>query len=181
MKVTTKTCSACGVIKPEDQYDLRSDRPTKRRAYCKDCRRAKVREYDARNRERKATCNREYKKANRQKISDKNKIRYRKKKGTLLAYVKKWRMNNPHKVAEHRLKRQEALQNSQPDWLSQEHLLQIKYIYQQAKDCSVTTGETYEVDHIVPLRGKGVCGLHVPWNLQILPRDLNRSKSNHYE
>ncbi len=65
-----------------------------------------------------------------------------------------------------------------PSWLTKEHLDQIAYVYAQARDCRVVTGEPYEVDHIIPLRGKNVCGLHVPWNLQVLPKDLNSSKSN---
>ena len=62
--------------------------------------------------------------------------------------------------------------------LSSEQLQQIQDFYWLAKDLASVTGETYHVDHIVPLQGKNVCGLHVPWNLQVLPADINLSKGN---
>lgn len=67
-----------------------------------------------------------------------------------------------------------------PRWLTKEQKLQIDIFYQLKSDLLCVTGEIYHVDHIVPLKGINVCGLHVPWNLQILPADINCSKSNTY-
>ena len=68
-----------------------------------------------------------------------------------------------------------------PKWLTSEQKQQIVDIYEHMRDCRAVTGEDYHVDHIVPLRGDNICGLHVPWNLQVLPAYVNMSKSNAYE
>lgn len=65
-----------------------------------------------------------------------------------------------------------------PNWLTPEHKECINYLYWLAKDAASVSGESYHVDHIVPIKGVGICGLHVPWNLQILPADMNMRKSN---
>lgn len=65
-----------------------------------------------------------------------------------------------------------------PSWLTFEQKQDIATIYEHMRDCRSVTGEDYHVDHIVPLKGETVCGLHVPWNLQVMPAYVNMSKSN---
>lgn len=78
-------------------------------------------------------------------------------------------------------KREEKIKNATPSWLTKEMLLQIEEIYKQRLEISNKTGIEHHVDHIVPLQGENVCGLHVPWNLQIITAEENLRKSNKYE
>lgn len=63
-----------------------------------------------------------------------------------------------------------------PDWCA-EHP-DFKKIYDEAKQRR-KAGENVQVDHIVPICSEMVCGLHVPWNMQILSTRANLSKGNH--
>lgn len=57
----------------------------------------------------------------------------------------------------------------------------INVIYKEAKEKCRRTGREYHVDHIIPLRGLYVSGLHVAENLRIIPAKQNMSKNNRFE
>jgi 5-methylcytosine-specific restriction endonuclease McrA len=65
-----------------------------------------------------------------------------------------------------------------PKWLTPAERLQMRDLYVQARKMTELTRERYVVDHIVPLRGEEVCGLHVPWNLRVITQEENLKKSN---
>ena len=94
------------------------------------------------------------------------------------AYNKQYCKNNPAKVAAKAAKRRAAKLQATPPWLTKAQLREIGEFYILAKKLQLESAEPLEVDHIVPLQGDNVCGLHVPWNLQILPQSQNASKGN---
>lgn len=74
-----------------------------------------------------------------------------------------------------------AIEERTPKWLSVKQLQEIQDWYTIRRQMTYLYGETCHVDHIVPLRGRDVSGLHVPWNMQILTAVDNLSKSNRFK
>jgi len=65
-----------------------------------------------------------------------------------------------------------------PEWLDKNEVNRIASKYELAKYLSEETGIPWHVDHIIPLQGENVCGLHVPWNLRVIPAYENTNKRN---
>jgi 5-methylcytosine-specific restriction endonuclease McrA len=91
---------------------------------------------------------------------------------------KKYRQANRAKILSWTRKRQANKINATPLWLNNEHLKQIECKYSVAEMLNKHGVEKYQVDHIIPLQNKAVCGLHVPWNLQVITATENRKKGN---
>ena len=125
-----------------------------------------LKKYYEENKERLKQEFKEYYKNNREAIRLRGKKHYEENKALYLMYSKT---------------RKATLKKRTPVWLSDDEYSKIKDIYVQCKLVSETTEELHHVDHIVPLCGKNVCGLNVPWNLQILKAEDNLEKSNKHE
>ena len=89
-----------------------------------------------------------------------------------------YRKENAALLNYHTAKRHAQKLEATPPWLTDEQKAQIKEIYRKSRQLQDETGVAHNVDHIHPLQGKTVCGLHVPWNLQILTEAENCAKSN---
>ena len=68
-----------------------------------------------------------------------------------------------------------------PKWLMEEQYKEIETFYIKAMNLTKETDTKHEVDHIIPLQGRFVSGLHVPWNLQILTKLENSKKKNSFD
>lgn len=92
-------------------------------------------------------------------------------------YQTQWSTLNLSKVLAANARRRAALIKAAPPWVNKE---QIETIYKRCQELTLNSGILHHVDHIVPLKNKIVCGLHVPWNLQILTAEENLKKRNKF-
>ena len=165
--MTTRLCNTCNTIKELGMFPIQKMNKYGRGAQCKLCVsirnkaryelkkeaiRQQVKEYRATNRDRVLIARREYSK------------KY---------YIK----NKPQRNAIGRQYQANKIKRT-PKWLSKEQKVEVQKFYEEAHRLTASLGRRYVVDHIVPLQGRTVSGLHVPWNLQILTKEDNSSKSN---
>jgi 5-methylcytosine-specific restriction endonuclease McrA len=108
------------------------------------------------------------------KKSEQSKARYVEKRFELLAKNRAWRIANPHLVKANVIKYETQRAVATPPWADTDAL---KAVYLEAQRLR-EQGRDVHVDHIIPLQGKKVSGLHVPSNLQILSAKANLAKGN---
>lgn len=87
----------------------------------------------------------------------------------------KWAKENRGMANAKCAKRRSGKMQRTPSWCDTQA---IKDLYLEAKKLEMITGDSYHVDHIIPLQGKLVSGLHIPANLQIITAKENFKKSN---
>lgn len=94
---------------------------------------------------------------------------YQNNRAKKLHSVSQWAKNNPDKTCSKAAARKASKLQATPPWFEPEI---VKAVYLKARELGL------EVDHVVPLQSRLVCGLHCWANLQVLSPELNKSKSN---
>ena len=139
-----------------------------------------------------------YREANKEKLADISKERYRNNATTYREKAKKHYIKNKNVIrvrqAEYyktpkgrglkiaaEAKRHAAKIQRTPTWLSKLDKWMIDEIYMLSALRTELTGVEWQVDHIIPLQGKKVSGLHIPFNLQVITAKENQIKSNRLE
>ena len=111
-----------------------------------------------------------YKQIKKESLDDNGRRWADKNKKKKQAQWRAWYDRNKEKQKEKAMfEKAEKLQRM-PPWVDKQAIAEIY----------ANRPEGHHVDHIIPLRGKNVSGLHVPWNLQYLPAKENMSKGNRY-
>ena len=96
------------------------------------------------------------------------------------AYKQRHKSNNPEYYKSLVNARRRRFRQATPRWLTAEHKLEIRLKYRLAIELSRRMGVLHVVDHVIPLQGETVCGLHVPWNMEVITQEENLQKSNKY-
>jgi hypothetical protein len=158
----TKVCSKCKECKGVGEFGKHKKSRDGLRSDCRVCNTATTRAWKQQNKERASANNKNYANRNKERVA---------------AYIKAWQERNPAKVMAATRKYQASKLNATPSWVDTSEIVDF---YEAARAFRIYTGQEYHVNHIVPLQGKTVCGLHVPANLQVLPATVNLSKQNKY-
>ena len=169
-----KTCTKCKQEKDFKYFTKRQNRPCGYVSQCKDCEKL----YRIKNKEKLSTYRKNYRESNKEELNTRSREYNEKHRARLSVYQKYYQQRNKAKICAISSKRRAAKLNATPEWLTKEQLQEIEDFYEIAAAFKLYTGQEYQVDHIIPLQSNKVCGLHVPWNLQILTAKENIIKSN---
>jgi hypothetical protein len=170
-----------------ENFSRRSKTPHLVSSYCRKCEAKRCLESYYRNREIRLLSASQWKKKNKDRCRALARESYARNKETRKAkvfeYIKENRekhnawtkvtaKRNPSGGRFRVALRRARIKRASPMWTTKEMITDIKFWYRLCP-------KGWHVDHIHPLGGKKSSGLHVPWNLQVLPASLNLAKWRH--
>jgi 5-methylcytosine-specific restriction endonuclease McrA len=146
--------------------------------HCKECFNVRAKAYRLANADKLNNIAKEWAKLNPNKLYESKQSYYKKNSDKIKSNVSAYRKANRDKRNSLNAKHRADKVKATPKWLTEEHLKQINSFYKKAKQLEKLYNIEYQVDHIIPLRGKNVSGLHVPWNLRVITKENNLKKGN---
>ena len=167
-----KICSKCKQIKNLIEFCKDKNRKDGLRFHCRQCSNEATAAYRKANPKKVKASNAAWDKANPDKVKSRSASYRKANPKKVKASNAAWNKANPDKKNAFAAKRRAAKLQRTPKWLTREDYKEIQRFYAEAYKQGLT------VDHIIPLQGKNVSGLHVPWNLQILTKSENSKKGN---
>lgn len=160
-----KACSKCGVLLLKTEFKKASHHFDGLTSSCRACI----------NKQQAA-----YRSANREIVRKRVSNWYKNNPEKAVAKARLYAKRHPAKVNARTMRRFAAQLQRTPKWLTNTHHDQTGAFYAVATKLTKEFGIPMQVDHIVPLQGKNVSGLHVPWNLQVISAQDNARKNNKY-
>jgi len=194
-----KTCNKCKNSLPKSAFYSKKGGKDGLCACCKECTLKTNLEWRNQNKEIYEEGRAKFRNANRKKLAEKSMEWYRNNRESALIRFREYHEKNK----EYRVARNKEWRNSNKEWFrayavsakgrakqrnyfarklhatpSWANNFFIEEIYALAILREKICGGKWHVDHIIPLQGKNVCGLHVHYNLQVIPASENLKKSN---
>lgn len=156
-----KKCAKCEVVQLRTAFSKCNQRKDGLQTKCKECNRR----YHAENR------------VDSPEFRAWREQHYAKKRDEILAANRAWAKANPARTAERGRLRMRRIARQTPQWSDRKI---IAFFYATRIWITNETGDEWHVDHVLPLSGKKVSGLHVPLNLQVIPAVENFKKNNRF-
>jgi hypothetical protein len=174
MIISRKDAKASGLKYYFTGKPCKNEHISERLVSCKNCIQC-FKDWKSENKEKVRDAYKKWRKNNPEKARLKNKIWAEKNPEKVKEKIRRWGKENKGKKNATTAKRRENIKQATPPWSD---LKKIENIYIKAARLSERTGIPHHVDHILPLKNKLVCGLHVYWNLRIITAKENLSKGN---
>lgn len=174
----SKVCIRCKTEKPSSDFGYE---PRMADGVKQPCRKCEYQDQKRRQTPEQKAANtvfkKEWKKRNPEKVKADNRRQQQKNRSKVNENSKRWRQKNKSVMAAHKKKRRAIKLRAAPVWSND---FFVQEAYDLARRRTKATGIAWDVDHIVPLRSKLVCGLHAHTNVQVIPKTENLSKRNFY-
>lgn len=173
-----RVCTRCQEPKNLAEFNADCRGPGGLNTGCRPCIARYKAEWRTANREKANSYGRKYTERNPERVRASKLVYFEANKEKALAAARKWQAENTHARNAATARRYVRKKQATPPWACR---YIIEWYYFDALWMTEQTGVAHQVDHVVPLRGKTVCGLHCEDNLQVIPAAANHRKHAKFE